>query len=139
MAFFSFFFSFFHAQIEIVFLRTIDTQSNTGTPLFCLALNTKPFWIVPVIPGENIFQPGIFILRIFFFKIVTKILKQKFPLNSFVLYVLNKKKISVHCKGLQLIFIIAEFHLSPDFGSLEHPKSKVEITRTYSPIIMTYF
>jgi hypothetical protein len=86
--FFRWFYACLHAQIEIVFLRTIGTQSSTGTPLFCLALNTKPFRIVPVIPSENIFRPGIFTICVFFFFFLNsnQDSKAKNPSSLFVLY-----------------------------------------------------
>ena len=74
---------FLMPKLKLCFSCSTGTQSSTGTPLFCLVLNTEPFRIVPAIPSENIFRLGIFSYSplyffIFFLKVTTKIPKQKF-------------------------------------------------------------
>jgi hypothetical protein len=80
---FFFFFFFLTLKLKLCFSCTTGTQSGTGTPLFCLALNTKPFRIVLAIPSENIFRPEYSVIHssyffYFYFKVATKIPKQKF-------------------------------------------------------------
>ena len=81
MGFFFFFILF--PKLKLCFSRIIGTQFGTGTSLFCFTLNTKPLWIVPTIPSENIFRVEIFsysliVFFYFFLKVTTKIPKQKF-------------------------------------------------------------
>ena len=84
------FFFFFNAQIEIVFF--MHNRYSIRYKYTSILSHFK----YQTIPCENIFWPGIFTLHtsyIFFFKVVTKILKQKFPIHSlYYAFWIKKKK-----------------------------------------------
>jgi hypothetical protein len=77
-------FFFLTLKLKLCFSCTTGTQFGTSTPLFCLALNTKPFQ-VKIYSG-----PEYSLFAFFFFLSSNQDSEAKIPFSLFVLYLLNK-------------------------------------------------